>query len=286
MYVGESVGGGDPTARETKWGTKVGVYRSYNSSADAASSIAKCKRDLAAGRLPFHSSKLPGTWGDVGAGKYDATFLRPLMDGLKALAGPVWLCFHHEPYDDQGAAGSGMTVADFVAMNRHAMGMLPANVALVPILQSAPFDPTVGGQQNIAAWYPPGSYTFVGLDTYNHRYFTPAPGGNKWRDPATVLSIVPLVRQQLGLPDMPIAIAEFGVRTDPANPGKAAQWLRDFAAQAKALNIPALAYFDSGLNVNDHGTPWSLDDKTDGTDGTERINAYGPLVAAGAHLNQ
>ena len=42
----------------------------------------------------------------------------------------------------------------------------------------------------------------MGLDTYNHRYFSPTPG-NKWRDPATVLSVVDLVRKELNRPDVP-----------------------------------------------------------------------------------
>jgi len=280
MYVGESVGGGDPSAREQRWGTTEGAYRSYFQWNQNAKIEARAARDLAAGRIPFisfHTGSL--RWTQIADGSQDAV-LRDLMARLAALKGPVWLTMDHEPYDDQATKG---TATDFGNANKHLMSMIPANVALVPILQTAPFDPTVGGSQNIAAWYPAGSYTFIGLDTYNHRYFYPAPG-NKWRDPSTVLSVVDLVRQQLGKPDVPIAIAEFGVRTDPAAPGKAAQWLRDFVAQAKTMNIPAVCYFDSGLNVNDHGTPWSLDDSTDGTSGTERINAYGPLVAAGAHL--
>jgi hypothetical protein len=256
----------------------VGAFRSYFLWNQNAKLEARAARDLAAGRIPFISFHTGTTWAEVANGSQDAV-LRDLMSRLGALKGPVWLTMDHEPYDDQAVKG---TATDFGNANKHLMSMIPSNVALVPILQTAPFDPTVGGSQNIAAWYPPGSYTFVGLDTYNHRYYSPTPG-NKYRDPATVLSVVDLVRQQLGRPGVPIAIAEFGVRTDPASPGKAAQWLRDFVAQAAGKNIPAVCYFDSGQNVNDRGTPWTLDDTTDGTNGTERINAYGPLVASGAH---
>ena len=280
MYVGESIGGGDPSSREKQWSATVGAYRSYFQWNQNQAIADRAKRDLDAGRLPyisFHSAGA-GSWADITKGNQDAV-LKDLLSKLGALNGPVWLCMDHEPVDDTQRG----TAADFGAANKRIMGMLPKNVALVPTLQTAPFDPTVGGGQNIAPWYPDGSYTFVGLDTYNHRYYVPTPG-NKYRDPTTVLSVLDLVRKQLNKPDVPIAIAEFGTRTDPANPGKAAQWLKDFAAQAKTKNVPAIAYFDSALNVNDRGTPWTLDFAGDGTDGKERVNAYGPLVKSGAHL--
>jgi hypothetical protein len=258
----------------------VGAFRSYFVWNDNVRLAARAARDLAAGRLPIISFHTDTTWANIANGSQDPVLV-DLMSRLAALKGPVWLSMDHEPYDDQATKG---TAADFAAADTHLMGLIPSNVALVPILQTAPFDPTVGGSANIAAWYPPGSYTMVGLDTYNHRYYAPAPGGNKYRDPATVLSVVDLVRQQLGRPEVPVVIAEFGIRTDPAAPGRAAQWLRDFVAQAATMNIPAVCYFDSGLNVHDGGTPWSLDDTTDGTNGTERIDAYGPLVTHGAHL--
>jgi hypothetical protein len=55
----------------------------------------------------------------------------------------------------------------------------------------------------------------------------------------------------------PTLVGEYGVRTDPANPGRSAQWLRDAYAFASAHHFVGMSYFDSGNNSPD-GT-WALD---------------------------
>lgn len=266
LYVGENRDGGDPIARETFFNHQVGVYRSYWQASQTASMIAVCNRDLAARRIPFASTKLPGTWAAVASGSQDA-WLVGMMNALATVPGPVWLCLHHEPSDD---VGTGQTPADYVAMYQHAYPLKPANVAMVPILQSAPFDPTVGGRGDITAWYDAAAMDLCGIDTYNHWY----PGGtNKWRDPATVASFF----DQLTQFGKPIALAEYGVRTDPATPGKAAQWMRDFHDLLVARgDVVAMSFFDSEQNVNDGGTPWTLDYAGD----QERLEAFKALLTA------
>lgn len=267
LYFGESREGGDPAGREAEYGHRVGVYRSYWQPSQTASMLAVCERDTAAGRMPFVSTKLPATWADVAAGSQDV-WLQATMDALATVAGPVWLCLHHEPYDDQGI---GQSPADYVAMYRHAYLMKPRNVAMVPILQAAPFDPTVYGHADISPWYDPSVTDVVGIDTYNHWY---PGGGNKWRDPATVASFFDVLAAKFG---KPIALAEYGVRTDPAEVGKAAQWMSDFQALLVARgDMVAMSFFDSGQNVNDGGTDWSLDYNGD----AERLNAFKTLLSA------
>ena len=48
--------------------------------------------------------------------------------------------------------------------------------------------------------------------------------------------------------DTPLAIGEYGCREDPANPGLAAQWLRDAAQYARTHNIVSMSYFNSGVD--------------------------------------
>ncbi len=51
-------------------------------------------------------------------------------------------------------------------------------------------------------------------------------------------------------------VGEYGVRDDPANPGMAAQWMKDAYNFAVANNFQGLSYFNSGANSPD-GT-WVL----------------------------
>lgn len=260
LYYGENCDGGDPAARERSYNHRVGIYRSYWQASQTASMIAVCHRDVHAGRVPFASTKLPGTWADVASGRQDA-WLVGMMNGLATVPGPVWLCLHHEPYDDMGA---GQTAADYVAMYRHAYPLKPRNVAMVPILQSAPFDTTVYGHADITPWYDPRVTDIVGIDTYNHWY----PGGtNKWRDPQTMA----LFFDVLAKFGKPIALAEFGVRTDPAAPGRAAAWMREFRRILVLRgDVVAMSFFDSAQNVFDGGTAWTLDYGGN----TERLNSF------------
>lgn len=275
LYYGLSTGGGDPAAREVTFGQPVGCYRSYWQASQITQGVAVAARDLAHGRLPLVSFKMPATWAVMGNGSQDA-WIDQLMAGLATVGGPVWFCPHHEPYDDKGAAGSGMTAPDYVAMCRRFMARKASNVAIMPILQSAPFDRTVGGAQNLSDWYAADSHDVCGLDAYNHWSAVYDANGNvtstvnKWRTVQDVFSVTSQV-----VWGKPIAFCEWGVRTDPRTPGLAATWMASARTYLMGLgNVVALAFFDSNLNVNDGGTPWSLDDH-----GTERLTEFKVLLA-------
>lgn len=89
----------DPTALEGQLGEHLGVRRTYYTSTGVASAVKTARADLAAGRLPWISFKLPYSWADMVAGKGDA-WARDLAQRMAALDGPVWLAFHHEPEGD------------------------------------------------------------------------------------------------------------------------------------------------------------------------------------------
>lgn len=58
------------------------------------------------------------TWARVAAGGADGTIDRVAL-GLKVYPHPVFLTIFHEPENDEGASGTGMTADDYVAMYRH-----------------------------------------------------------------------------------------------------------------------------------------------------------------------
>ena len=274
LLYGLNVTGQDPTARERFFGAPVQSYRSYWQPTQTDQLIACCKRDNAAGRLPFVSTKVPnGNWADVAAGKQNA-WLDDLLTKLGALDFAVWLCLHHEPWDDNPSGGES-----YKAMYRYVYSKKPANVALVPILQSYPFDPKALPPQsgNLLDWYDPDACDIVGLDQYNHKSFNP-DNRKAWRSTEDCLTIVDIAQRVL--PGKPVAIAEWGVRTNPATKGAAAGWMQDFYQGALRRGVVGLSFFDSGLNVNDGGSPWTLDDTSDGTDGTERMNAFKAVLTS------
>ena len=131
---------------------------------------------------------------------------------------------------------------------------------------------------NLLDWYDPDACDIVGLDQYNHKSFNP-DNRKAWRSTEDCLTIVDIAQRVL--PGKPVAIAEWGVRTNPATKGAAAGWMQDFYQGALRRGVVGLSFFDSGLNVNDGGSPWTLDDTSDGTDGTERMmNAFKAVLTS------
>lgn len=165
--------------------------------------------------------------------------------------------------------GPGQQPADYVAMYARAKTFTAgSNVSLCPILQSAHFDPSVGGHQDITPWF--GSECdIIGLDSYNHWYYYNGTTGNKWREPSVCFGAVLDAVQQL---NKPVCYAEYGVRTDSRTPPTydSAAWMQTAHDYLINNGVVAMSYFDSDQNVNDGGTPWTLDWNGDNT----RLDAF------------
>ena len=244
MYYGASVEGGDPRTLESEVGAPLALFRSYMQATTPASKFAsRAAADVAAGRIPLISSKVPGTWAQAASGAQDTW----LIDRIKALAtvdGPVWLALHHEPRNDGDPA-------DWVKMQQRARTLIDqysTNIALVGILNGWDFLEKNGNPER---WYHPvgTGVDIMGFDSYNP--WSPT-NGMSWKSPETTMS-PGLAIQKWGYPTL---VGETGVRTDPANPGKAAQWLADTYKFAVDHDFVGVSYFDSGANSPD-GT-WDL----------------------------
>jgi hypothetical protein len=243
-YYGAAVEGGDPAAFETSIGSTLGLYRSYMSASTATSRfVSVATRDTAKGEIPLISTKVPGTWAQVAAGAQDAW----LLERIRALAkvnGTVWLALHHEPTGD-GAP------ADWIKMQQHARVLIKANstnIALVGILNGWDF---LQNNPHPEVWNMPvgTGVDIMGFDSYN--LWSPT-NGKTWQPASKVLSPAVTIASW----GYPTLVGEYGVRNDPANPGKAAQWMKDAYAFAVANKFAGLAYFNSGQNSPD-GT-WAL----------------------------
>ena len=99
-YVGAAHGSNsDPATLESRVGGRLGVRRTYFTATGVTKAVSVAQADLAAGRLPWISFKLPHSWASMVAGDGDA-WARDLARRLAALDGPVWVAFHHEPEGD------------------------------------------------------------------------------------------------------------------------------------------------------------------------------------------
>ncbi len=99
-YLGQAYGSNtDPTSLEADLGGRLGLRRTYFRADQVDSAVRIATTDLAAGRLPWVSFKLPHSWSDMTAGAGDA-WVKSLVARFGRLDGPVWLAFHHEPEGD------------------------------------------------------------------------------------------------------------------------------------------------------------------------------------------
>jgi hypothetical protein len=161
--LGSAFGGNaDPTAWETSMGHALGVHRTYYGAGGVASAVSTATKDLANHRIPWISFKLPYSWTDMADGKGDA-WAKDLATKLKALNGPVWVAFHHEPEGDGD-------ITEWTRMQAHlaplVRGAAP-NVAFTIVLTG--YHQIYGAAQyHLDALWPQNTKVdLVGFDIYN-----------------------------------------------------------------------------------------------------------------------
>jgi hypothetical protein len=143
------------------------IFGTLGSSGSVDSTIALAASEVAAGRMPILSYKLPDTdWRGAAAGTYD-TQLRDIATRLAALPGKVFITLHHEPQSDG-------TPADYAAMQLHVLPILapPRNVLAGVIVNGFWFSARSYGRSDaeIAEWLPPKVLALaevVAADTYD-----------------------------------------------------------------------------------------------------------------------
>jgi hypothetical protein len=230
---------------ETQMGQRLALHRSYFKPKQAGRLVRVAKADLAAGRMPHVSIKVPGTWLSVARGRHDP-WLRNISGGLARLNRPVFLTFHHEPENDVRRKGSP---ADFVSMQTHIIRLFAnraPKVTIIPILQGWSFS-AYNKKAKPALWYVPAAKVY-GVDVYNP-FCTTDP---KWVSFAEKLNEIKKYAH-----GKPIAIGEYGCRNDPDNPDRGGEWMHDAFRYARHNNIVSMSYFNSGRNSPEGS--WALD---------------------------
>ena len=128
--------------------------------------ISLARSEIAAGRMPILSFKVPNNdWAGAAAGRYDAQ-LRDLTTKLDNLPGQVFVAIHHEPTNDG-------TQRDYAAMQRRVLPILapPTNVYAGVIVNGYWWSARAAGYTDaeIAQWLPAdvlGLAEVIGADTY------------------------------------------------------------------------------------------------------------------------
>lgn len=268
-------------SRETFAGHRLGLNRTYwnSSSGSTSSAVSQASTDIAAGRVPWLSFKLQGLtgqgtgvgWAQFASGAGD-TWFNGLLASLDAInGGPIMVTLHHEPNGDGPAT-------DYLAMSNHAMSLKGSSypqILMTPCLSWNYYDITSGAVR-YSAWASKTSCDVFGFDSYNHISYVPANG----KKLLSVSDMFGLQKAELAALDStkPWAVGEWGNRTNPSSAGQAATQMLAAYDYARQNGCMGLSWFDSGTNVNDGGSTWVLDNTSDGTDGTERINEFKTIL--------
>jgi len=265
-YMGAGVGlNEDPAAFERKVGAPLGVHRLFYQASGVGAAVAAARTDLAHGRLPWLSFKLPYSWTDMAAGRGDA-WARDLATRLAALDGPVWVAFHHEPENDGDIAAWTRTQSRLSPIVRSAA----PNVAFTAILMGYHSFYGDRATYNLDRILPAAAIDVVGIDPYN--YFG-VPGRDKSANADLVKEYFQPLAAWARSRGVAWGVAETGY-TDRALADDP-HWLLKTFRGLRANGGVALSYFNSAP-ASATGD-WLLDTP-------DRIAAYAEAQAEGVRL--
>ncbi|WP_158296651.1 cellulase family glycosylhydrolase [Nocardioides albidus] len=265
-YVGAAHGSNtDPSGLEQQVGAHLGVRRTYYTATGVASAVRTAQADLAAGRLPWVSFKLPYSWTEMADGKGDA-WATDLAQRLATAGGPVWVAFHHEPEGDGD-------IQEWRRMQEHLAPLVRTtapNVAFTVVVTG--WNQFYGEPAySLANIWPRGVKVDVaGFDIYQ-QYGVEKNGTTttKWTDFAQYYQAISAWAGSVGVD---WALGETGVThvaadARPAEIVNAVQLMQSYGGIA-------YSYFDSALNSV---APWTLETTT-------KRNAFAQALRGAAAL--
>lgn len=247
-FLGAAVGSNtDPASRESQVGAELALRRTYFSGGQVDGAVETARRDLARGKLPWISFKMPYSWQDMASGRGDA-WARDLVDRLDALKGPVWLAFHHEPENEAA------NIQDWVRMQERLGPIVRGrsdNVAFTVILMG--WHQFYGSEKlSLSNLWPDTTVDVAGFDTYN---LQGAPSNGRIRtEPMDLRSLYfERFRAWTRSTGVPWALAETGYTDYAAQ--RDPSWVRRTFGDLQDTGGIGMSYFDSPLNSD---ADWTL----------------------------
>jgi hypothetical protein len=233
---------GDPAPWEKTLGGQLGVRRTYFGSGQIAGAVNMAKADLAAGRLPWMSFKVPYSWTEMVNGKGDA-WAKDIAVRLSALNGPVWVAFAHEPENDSGDIQVWKKMQERLGP---IVRSAAANVGFTVILMG--YHEFYGAAKyKMSAVWPNTAVDLAGFDVYDH---WGKNGSTKHTDMGAYFD---KFNAWTATSKVPWGLAETGI--SHAGAANLPSWFSDTYSKMVAKGGKAMAYFNTNLNSF---TDWQL----------------------------
>lgn len=247
FVLGAAHGGNtDPAQLESDAGVPLQIRRTYFTHDKVARAVQTAQADIAEGRIPFVSFKLPHTWAEMAAGRGDA-WAQDAARRLAAVDGEVWVVLHHEPEHDQPE------ILDWTRLQQRLAPMfdLPGlrfGICLTGWNQFFSGNP----EMSLEHLYPFGApIDFVALDVYQ-AYGTPK-NETKWTDLTGYWTRMEAFADRVGVD---WGLGELGITDEGFASPNGATFFDDTVAGIRAHGGTFAAYFDSELNTS--GNSWWL----------------------------
>jgi hypothetical protein len=240
-FLGSAYGGNaDPTQWEATMNRHLGVRRTFYGATGVTKAVTTASADLAKGRLPWISFKLPHSWSEMAAGKGDA-WTRDLATRLSKLDGPVWLAFHHEPETDGD-------IKQWTAMQAHLAPIVRAtasNVAYSIILTG--YHQYYGAAQySLGSLWPKNTkIDLAGFDIYN-QYGVVKDGVTNTKGTQMVPQYFSKLKTWSDSTGVPWGIAETGYTNKASEDDPL--WVNRTYNELKQYGGKAFTYFNTNLN--------------------------------------
>lgn len=249
-------------ATEVQFGRFAGPWRDFKGIGSPGKLSAENKQAVADGRTLLINMKLRAsgqTWADVAGGARDSVIAAAAQDwqsvAVSRPAGTLRATPEHEPEDELGAAGSGMTAADYRAMWQRWSGLWRT---WAPDVQQV-WTCQGWDQAKAASCWPGAGYA----DILGHDPYEKAPEPPPDLADRIVTRSIALRQLLAGAAGLPVICPEYGPdlgggsgdRGTDLHRAQAIDGIRARLPEIAAAGVVAICYFDAGTDWITEGGP-------------------------------